>query len=220
MDGEDELLHGALSALLEGSLQPDLREPPLQVIPATGPCRKILYTTKIQWLRSLALGTAGSLDSEARFPEDVAIVWRSGPLGGAHRALVRAVASTLAAPMWFIGDLDPLDLVTFATMAEPGASPLPTASYLGVDSPWLDRCDQDIRSQRARSIQAVCVPLGDDERHGLERLQQLPIDWAGLVGPSAWALLQSGLKLELEGASNPRLYSSGLRDELLQIVFG
>ena len=40
-----------------------------------------------------------------------------------------------------------------------------------------------------------------------------------MVGPHCWALLQSGLKLELEGASNPAAYSNAFRNDLIRHLF-
>jgi len=57
------------------------------------------------------------------------------------------------------------------------------------------------------------------EREGLIQLLQVPLDWPAIVGPSALALLQSGTKLELEGASNPAIYSQSFVEGLRRAVF-
>lgn len=191
--------------------QADLREYPLQIVPARQSCRRIIYTTKIDWLMLLTGGFAN-------IPEDVAILWRFGPLNEHHRALVRAVVQSLSAPLYFVGDLDPLDLVTYATLREPAESPLATANYLGISDSWVERCDLDLASQ-GKSIDTVCIPMGAEEKDGFERLKQVPADWVSFIGRRALSLLGSGVKLELEGASNPRIYSRSFRDELLGVVF-
>lgn len=219
MTGEDELLHSVISALLttgkQGGptdrLETDLREYPLTVVPTLGRCRRIIYTTKMDWLTRL---TRGSLK-----PADTALLWRTVPLSSQHRDLLRAVVQSFGAPMYFIGDLDPLDLATYATLAGPGESPQKIATYLGVSDSWLERCERDLASQRGKSFQMACMHMDTDERDGFERLKQLPVDWTNVVGPRALSMLASGTKLELEGASNPDLYSQSFQGELLEFVF-
>jgi hypothetical protein len=221
MPSENDLLHDAVSGLLSphrrrhaaAELQADLRGYPLTVTPALRSCRRTIYTTKGSWLMSL---TQGTLD----LPDDVAIFSRFGPLDGPQRALVRAVVQSVGAPMYFIGDLDPLDLVTYATLAEPGESAIATAEYLGVADPWLERCERDLLSQGRTSMQQVCIPMDSEEREGFELLKQVPIDWGGLIGPRALSMLESGMKLELEGATNPHIYSGSFCDEILRFIFG
>lgn len=53
----------------------------------------------------------------------------------------------------------------------------------------------------------------------MESLTRLSGRWPDLLGPCAFSILQSGLKLELEGASNPRLYSAAFHDELTALLF-
>lgn len=218
MTGEEELLHNAISALItsgEGGTveeQAELREYPLHIVPARQACRKTIYTTKLDWLRLLGEGTTG-------LPEDVAILWRSGPLNTAHRAVVRAIVKSIGTPIYFIGDLDPLDLVTYASLATPVESLVPTTNYLGISDPWLERCEVDLASKPGRSIKAACIIMEAEERDGFERLKRIRIDWISLVGQRAFSLLESGMKLELEGASNPHLYSASFRHELLGFIF-
>ena len=219
MASEDALLYDAISALLPGGgqggtlveVEVGLREYPLQIVPALQSCSRIIYATKIDWLVRLT-------DGFTNIPDDVAILWRFAPLSGRHRALVRAVVQSFDAPLYFVGDLDPLDLVTYATLREPTDSPLATTNYLGISDSWVERCERDLASQ-GKSIDTVCIPMGAEEKDGFERLKQVPTDWVSLMGPRASSMLGSGIKLELEGASNPRIYSSAFCDELLRFIF-
>ena len=60
-------------------------------------------------------------------------------------------------------------------------------------------------------LERLCIRMDPAEHAGIERMRRLPIDWDKVVGTRAMALLESGLKLELEGASNPGLYSAAFR---------
>ena len=211
MDDEDTLVPWAASELEPGqvrSLLPgDEGRRPIRVTPPAAACRKVLFSTKDQWLSTLA--PEGP-------PRDVALITRYGPVDAERRALLRPIAAAFAAPIVFAGDLDPLDLAAFATLAL-GPDPIPMR-YVGIDDAWLNLCEVDLAT-RDRVLERVCIRLNDDERTGLDRLAKLPIDWPALVGPRCWALLQAGLKLELEGASNPAMYSNPFRTELAARLF-
>ena len=88
------------------------------------------------------------------------------------------------------------------------------AVYAGVDGAWLDRCREDLAASKGLPLERTCIAMDAVERIGLTQLGQLAVDWPQIVGPQAWSLLQSGFKLELEGASNPHLYSSSFQNEL------
>jgi hypothetical protein len=220
MSDEDELLHDAIAMVLSDSGDEEsvretrsvLREYPLQVIPATGACRKILYTTKLSWLLQLT-------DGRTDVSEDIALIGGAAPLTGPHRDVVRAIVQAAGAPLRFVGDLDPWDLLTFATLYVSADQPTVAAEYLGISDTWIDRCEKDL-AEAGRSLSGVCIKMGPEERRGFERLQQLPVDWAGIVGPRAFAMLGSGVKLELEGASNPKIYSRTFHVDLLETLVG
>lgn len=215
MPTEEELLHDAIGLVgKDGPIaggEVGLREYPLQIVPALQSCRRIVYTTKIDWLMHLTEGFAN-------VPADVAILWRFGPLSGHHRALVRAVVQALDAPLYFIGDLDPLDLVTYASLVEPGGSSATGTRYLGISDSWVGRCEADLVSQ-GKSIDTLSIRMEAEERDGFERLKAVLAGWDSLIGPRAASMLESGIKLELEGASNPRIYSRSFREELLSLIF-
>ena len=77
-DGESELPRMALaiasSPVSTPALGVDLREYPLRVIAASQACRKVLYTTKGEWLL-LRL-----MEGVAALPGDVALLWRRSTL--------------------------------------------------------------------------------------------------------------------------------------------
>jgi hypothetical protein len=192
-----------------GPSQHDLRQYPLHCIPAVGRCSRVIYSTKGDWLMTLAAGSV---------PKDTTILWRYGPLDAHHRSVVRAIVGHAGPPVQFVGDLDPLDMATYATLsAEPG--PL-SASYLGVSDAWLDRCETDMSNHPSHSVRSVCIPMNPTEREALTRLLRMPLDWSAIIGPRAVSLLQSGLKLELEAASNPSIYSRSFGADLRRALFG
>jgi hypothetical protein len=210
-DGEAGLLAEAIAALQSRAAtsgQSGLPRYPFHCIPSSGSCRRIIYSTKGDWLLRL---------TDDPIPDDVAMVWRVGPLGPSERAFVRGVVGLLAAPVFFVGDLDPLDLAAYATLV--AEATLANASYLGVSGTWLDACEADLVAHRRSALKQVCIPMDDAERAGWATLRDVGIDWPHVVGPRAVSLLDSGVKLELEGASNRELYSPEFRRGLVRALF-
>lgn len=98
----------------------------------------------------------------------------------------------------FVGDLDTPALVRFAELKRiaPFRSRL---HYGGIDSRWLAAIEA--------KVPRVRIPLAAEERRVLPSLERaLPLE--RLVGIEAAHLLRSGFKIELEGATNPHLYSA------------
>jgi hypothetical protein len=108
------------------------------------------------------------------------------------------------------------DLVTYATLTQPDSAL--AMSYLGISDAWLERCERD-RASRERTLRSVCIPMEAGEQDALAKLRRLPPPWTHPVGPRASALLEEGRKLELEGASNPDLYSRAFCDDLVRSLF-
>lgn len=204
MASEEDILESALAALLSsgdaagGDLARELRGYPLHVVAPLGRCRKIVYTTKIDWLAGMTKGLEA-------IPDDVCVMWRFGPLTVQHRSLLGSMVRALDAPVHFVGDLDPLDLVTFATLAE--LSP----KYDGVDDSWLALCERYLRPDKALS--SVCIRMDEVEKDALGRL--MGAQWPNPIGQRALTLLASGLKLELEGATTPEFYVAGFHDQVI-----
>jgi hypothetical protein len=215
-DGEDVLLAAALRALrgddsgpAQQAYEQDLRERALHVLPAASACRRIVYTTKVDWL----LPVLGWGDAP---PEDVAVLWRWAPVGKAHVAAIRALVTALDAPLVFVGDLDPLDLATFGTLARALQGVSSTVRFAGVGDRWVELCERHLAPER--TLRSVCIEMSQPERAAMRQAEEMGLGWDALAGSRGMDLLDSGLKLELEGASNPRFFSPSLAGELARLI--
>jgi hypothetical protein len=214
---EEAILDLALSVLEnrdDGSaarLEQCARDYELEITPPLSSCRKALFLTKRGWL-DIGMSLAGQL------PDDIAVLRRYGPLATSQKQLLELVVAHLAAPLFFVGDLDPTDLATYATLISGNRpeSKLSKATYLGVGDEWLKLCERDAPG---RPLSVTCITLDAGERSALERLHALAIDWRKVVGKRSMKLLASGMKLELEGASNPAVYSVDFRQKILALLF-
>ena len=215
-DGEEALLGGALRALRAGDrgqpdrpYEEDLRGRALHVTPALSACRRIVYTTKVDWLLHVLRWTDG-------MPDDIALLWRWAPLGTAHAGTIRSVVESLGAPLVFVGDLDPLDLATFSTLARClRGLPWPVL-YGGVGDRWLELCEQHLPPRA--SLRSLCIPMSAPEQEAMQQAEEIGLGWDTIAGPRGAALLGSGVKLELEGATSPHFFSPSLAGELSRLV--
>jgi hypothetical protein len=218
MCDEEEILDLALS-VLENRADGDrsqqfercARDYALEIIAPLSSCRKALFLAKRGWL-----DVGLRLDQE--IPHDVAVLSRHGPLSEPQKRLVEQVIEQLAAPLFFVGDLDPTDLTTYATLISGNreGSKLSKARYLGVGDEWIKLCESD---SPKIPLSVCCIPLDAGERSALDRLTGLAIDWRKVVGKRGMKLLASGMKLELEGASNPAIYTPEFRQKLVSLLF-
>jgi len=216
MASEEELVLAAIAAMsaasesgLTAHATNPFREYPLHVIPPSGgACRGILYTTKIEWLATL---TDGMND----IPGDLALVWRFGPLDAGHSRILASVVDGLDAPVLFVGDLDPLDLATYATLVRSDAFSRKGVTHLGISDSWVEACERDLETHSARSLDRFCIRMDEDETEAWERLKTAWPESRTVAGPMACSLLDEGLKLELEGASNPKIYSTSFVRDLV-----
>jgi hypothetical protein len=80
----------------------------------------------------------------------------------------------------------------------------PRLVYGGIDDVWLAAMERTLK--RGRRLDSISIPLMKHERTLLKRLDRA-LDLERIVGPRSAALLRSGFKIELEGATNPHLYS-------------
>lgn len=209
-EGEDGLLAAALDALsgrTNDAYEQDLRHRPLHVVPSLVAPRRVVYTTKVDWLVDVLGWPDGA-------PADVALVWRFSPVGRAHAAALRAVVESFGAPLVFVGDLDPLDLATFGTLSRALAG-LPVR-YAGVGDAWVERCERHLAP--GTTLRALSVGMSESEKAAVRRAQADGLGWRELVGPRGSALLDAGVKLELEGASNPAFFSPRLAGDLARLV--
>jgi hypothetical protein len=218
MCDEEEILDLAL-AVLENRTDGDrakqfercARDYALEITAPLSPCRKVLFLSKRGWL-DVGLRLAQEI------PPDVAVLSRYGPLSEPQKRLIEHVIERLAAPLFFVGDLDPTDLTTYATLISGNreGSKLSKAKYLGIGDEWVKLCEADSPS---RPLSVCCLPLDASERSALDRLTGLAIDWRKVAGKRSLKLLASGMKLELEGASDPASYTPEFRQKLLALLF-
>jgi hypothetical protein len=187
------------------------RDYALEITPPLSTCRKVMFLTKRGWL-DIGLSAGNEI------PDDIAVFRRYGPLATPQKRLLELLVEELAAPLFFVGDLDPTDLTTYATLITGNRpeSKLTKASYLGIGDEWLKLCE---RNASGRPLSVSCIPLDAGERRAFERLQALAIDWHKIAGKRGMKLLASGVKLELEGASSPALYTAEFRRKLLSLLF-
>ena len=99
-------------------------------------------------------------------------------------------------PIVFVSDLDPPSIVKYVQLHR-GAAFRSRLRFGGVNSRWL----QAIHATLPR----VRIPLALRERRLLSKLDAA-LSLERLVGFEAAALLRSGFKVELEGATHPGLY--------------
>lgn len=92
----------------------------------------------------------------------------------------------------FLGDMDPVDLMVFAWWREalaPGQ-----VAYLGVSDRYLDRLEIEIPENKM-------IRLSPYEQQSLGVLKDVCPDYRALVGAGCAALLDAGLKIELEAVA-------------------
>jgi hypothetical protein len=181
---------------------PSNRWPYTTIVPAEGRARRTVYITKVHGL----LGV-----ETQRFPDDVTLLYRYGVTSQVDRIARECPSKRLE----FIGDLDPLDLTVYLALASRLSRKGVIVEHVGVGDRWLERC----LKYRPGDLVFAKIPMGRAERAHVELLQQLPIDWDGIVGKRAMTILKSGSKVELEGATNPDIYGAALTRDLERELF-
>ena len=73
----------------------------------------------------------------------------------------------------------------------------------GVNDAWLDAMER-ASSQEGR-LERLRIPLEKHEVRLLEKLDRA-VDLEKLIGTRGFAMLHSGYKIEIEGATNPAIY--------------
>lgn len=149
-------------------------------------------------------------------PADIALLWRRAPVGRAHARAIRSIVEAFGAPLVFVGDLDPFDLATFSTLARTLRGQPSPVRHAGVGDRWIELCERHLPPGRA--LDSLCVEMSEAERTAMREAEEIGLGWAALAGPRGAALLDSGVKLELEGASNPKLFSPSLAGELARLI--
>jgi hypothetical protein len=184
--------------------------PPLEFYVSTARPARVFFFTKVwlprMWLRS------------DRYPERTDAIVHYGMPSRRQCELLRAHARATGMVLRFVGDLDPLDLAVFRSLQSGGAplrgrpAPAVPVTYTGIDDEWLEFCE---RRLGGRSLATVCIRQDATEKKLLAGLVRAGVDLDALVGPRCAALLRSGLKLEIEGASNAAFYGKDVMRELL-----
>jgi len=88
----------------------------------------------------------------------------------------------------FVGDADPVDLLVFAWLRE----------HLSTE--WFGVSDRFLLAQGMRFRPRVQIPLASSEQETIEQLGRFCPDYRMLLGKECSALLDAGMKIELEGA--------------------
>lgn len=157
-------------------------------------------------------------------PGDVVALVHYGIPTALHFQMVEGWLARMGGPIHFVGDLDPMDLTVFAALRAgdpllraPRRRRLPVR-YAGIDEGWLELCRRWMRRGLARDTGTIAMP--PLEREHLQLVRGLLPDIEALIGSRGVELLESGYKLELEGASNPALYRRSFTAELRRYVLG
>jgi hypothetical protein len=104
----------------------------------------------------------------------------------------------------FVGDLDPLAIVQYVETRRALRSPKgPSFLHGGINDAWLGAIRRSLKPPvRFEQIQ---IPLSQSEKTLLAQIDRA-LDLEGLVGRQSSEILRGGHKIELEGATNPRIY--------------
>lgn len=140
---------------------------------------------------------------ESRLPQDVS-TFTAPQLTDSTAVAVLCGLCMAGARAVFVGDLDPYALVQYIETRRLVARTAGCALlYGGVDDSWLVAMD---RNANRPSRVDVRIPLSRGKLAFL-RLLEGSVDVGHIVGRRALSVLESGFKIELEGATNPGLYS-------------
>jgi hypothetical protein len=203
----------ALGRLLEGIARlaaedddwsPEGSWPGLQIVLSSNPTGRVLFLTKLSGLLGVDLD---------KLTSRVSILTRYGVLS---RAYVQCIAR--ACPrrqIEFIGDLDPLDLTAYLSLAVRLRAFGKRICYSGVDDSWIERC----RRHALKPGYLPVIPMTNFEKKQFALLKTVGVVWEEIVGVQGLELLNRGVKLELEGATNPAFYSPKFTAELESAVF-
>jgi hypothetical protein len=141
-------------------------------------------------------------------PRDIAFVCGPYPTDGRALPVLLALSRSSPAAV-FVGDLDPYGVVQYVEtrrMLQRANGPI--LLYGGVDDAWLEAIEH--RLIRGRRLEQIQVPLSRPETTLLTKVERA-IDLEELVGRRCLAVLRTGYKIELEGATNPALYGPSHR---------
>jgi hypothetical protein len=136
-------------------------------------------------------------------PPDVGLVRSPFPADPSGSRLLNKILPP-GVPVAFVGDLDPPSIIQYVATRDRLLPTLRSRLFFGgVDSTWLDDVESALKPEF--TFGGTCIALSRAEKRLLRRLED-SIDVNSLVGSRAAAMLRSGVKLEIEGATNPRLF--------------
>lgn len=187
------------------------RPHPLFLQAGPGKPRRLLYFTKPFLPSNLWRFSFTDL------PADLAMFWQSWfPSRQSCDFLIR-YAREVGRPIFFVGDLDPIGLTRFADLRSRGVP----VKYLGIDDRWLQLCRKHVRPLGStKGEKSISTPLDEDGLEHLALVNRLLPDLEKLIGPESSAFLQSGRRLELEGASAPANFRKPFLPALLDLLLG
>jgi len=186
--------------------------PALRIYQGSAKPSRLLYFTKddrcIDWIEA------------ETFPPDWRALCRYGIPAAPYVDLLRTLIREAGCELWFVGDLDPHDLSTFATLrngnafleGRPGEG-LPVR-YLGINDPWLQLCVEHLGP--GFSLDGLSVQMGELEREHFGLVEEMLPDLLQLVGPTCLELLRRGRTLAFEAASSESFYKKGFGRKLLK----
>lgn len=174
--------------------------PPLHVHAGRGEPRLLLYSTKEALVQRWVM--------DEIYPAGWMALSRYGLPTPEYLDEIRLHLAKHRLPLLFVGDLDPLDLTIFAILRHgeatlTGRSAKLPVYYAGIDDGWLALCERNIRKH---ALNEAFLTIGALEREHLSITRELLPDIENMIGPRCLALLESGKKIEIEGACNIGFY--------------
>ena len=171
---------------------------PITVWPSITSTRRVLLSTK----------QGGILGQDIRrlSSDDTTVMFCSGFPSSGQLLRLRFERELGARELFFIGDLDPVDLITWMILVAGEPIHGLRTNYVGVGDAWITLCKKYvINRSKVLPWGLPVIRLSSFESNILRmiRVQDTP---RSVMGTQALALLDAGYKLELEGASNPAFY--------------
>jgi len=184
------------------------RWPPVEIVPELHKADAAVLFTKQRLCHLLVWANL--------LPKSWRLFIRGGPMSKPSLMLIRDELNDLGVELFFVGDLDPLDLNIFVDLAgwSVGTSRRsgPRVHHLGVNDPWMQLCRRSL--PRGFDLSRVTIPLGPLEVQHLRFLESAHPGLAKVVGERAFGLLRGGRKFELEGAASEAVYGKGFLKKL------
>lgn len=177
------------------------------------PARAVVFskdTLLLRWIKQ-----------DIRLPRSWLTLERRGFPEGAFLKRFGEICAGARVPVIYVGDLDPLDLSSFLALraldediTKPQAL---SVLWGGISDRWLRLCRTHLREADRDLPMLPMTPL---EREHWQALLDSAPEIREAVGPASAALLDSGMKLEVEGASGAGFYSDDFPALLLKSLKG